>query len=170
MLTIRTATETDAELLPEIERSSGELFRQIPELAWIADDGVQSVARHLEIIRLGTAWVALSDAGAIIGFLSAEVHGSSLHIWQMSVHSDYQKRGVGRGLLLAAQRWAEANALSSLTLTTFRDVPWNAAFYQSCGFDLAKPDASPMLLKTLAAEEQAGLPIDQRCAMIRPLY
>ena len=48
MLTIRPAIETDADLLPEIERSSGELFRQIPALAWIADDGVQSVARHLE--------------------------------------------------------------------------------------------------------------------------
>jgi GNAT superfamily N-acetyltransferase len=169
MLTIRPATETDADLLPEIERSSGELFRQIPELAWIADDGVQSVARHLEIIRDGIAWVALSGTGSIIGFLSAEVHDSSLHIWQMSVHSDHQRRGVGRGLLLAAQRWAEANTLSSLTLTTFRDVPWNAAFYQSCGFGLANPAASPMLAKTLAAEEQAGLPIDQRCAMICPL-
>jgi GNAT superfamily N-acetyltransferase len=169
MLTIRPATNTDADLLPEIERSSGELFRQIPELAWIADDGVQSVARHQEIIGQGTAWVALSGTGIIIGFLSAEVHGTSLHIWQMSVHSDHQKHGVGRALMLAAQSWAEANKLSSLTLTTFRDVPWNAAFYQSCGFVLAEPDASPMIQKTLAAEEQAGLPIDQRCAMIRPL-
>ena len=74
-----------------------------------------------------------------------------------------------RGLLLAAKRWAEANTLSSLTLTTFRDVPWNAAFYETCGFELANSDASPMLSKTLAAEEQAGLPIDQRCAMICPL-
>jgi GNAT superfamily N-acetyltransferase len=169
MLTIRPAIETDADLLPEIERSSGELFRHIPGLAWIADDGVQSVARHLEFIREGTAWVALSDTGAIIGFLNAEVHDSALHIWQMSVHSDYQKRGAGRGLLLAAKRWAEANTLSSLTLTTFRDVPWNAAFYETCGFELANSDASPMLSKTLAAEEQAGLPIDQRCAMICPL-
>jgi GNAT superfamily N-acetyltransferase len=169
MLKIRTATEADADLLPEIERSSGELFRQIPELAWIADDGVQSVARHQEIIRQGTAWVALSDTGTIIGFLSAEVHGSSLHIWQMSVHSNHQKRGLGRGLILTAQSWAKANKLSFLTLTTFRDVPWNAAFYQSCGFELSKPDASPMLLKTLRAEEQAGLPVDRRCAMILSL-
>jgi GNAT superfamily N-acetyltransferase len=169
MLMIRPATKTDADFLPEIERSSGKLFRQIPELAWIADDEVQSVTRHHEIIGQGTAWVALSGTGAVIGFLSAEVHGASLHIWQMSVHSDHQKQGVGRGLMLAAQSWAEASKLVSLTLTTFRDVPWNAAFYQSCGFALAEPDVSPMLQKTLAAEEQAGLPIDQRCAMIRPL-
>lgn len=169
MLTIRTAIEADADLLPEIERSSGELFRQIPELAWIAEDDVQTVARHQEIIKQGTAWVALFDTGSIIGFLSAEVHGSSLHIWQMSVQSGHQKRGVGRALIHAAKSWAEAHKLSSLTLTTFRNVPWNAPFYQSCGFSLAKPDSSPMLLRALAAEKQAGLPVEQRCAMIYPL-
>ncbi|WP_395630214.1 GNAT family N-acetyltransferase [Aquidulcibacter sp.] len=169
MLTIRLAIEVDADLLPEIERSSGELFRQIPQLAWIADDDVQSATRHREIIQQGTAWVALSEAELIIGFLSAEVHDSCLHIWQMAVHSAYQKRGVGRALMRTAQSWAEANKLSSLTLTTFRNVPWNADFYRSCGFFIAQPDASPMLLRTLANEELAGLPIDQRCAMIRPL-
>jgi hypothetical protein len=58
MLTIRPAIEVDADLLPEIERSSGELFRQITQLAWIADDDVQSATRHREIIQQGTAWVA----------------------------------------------------------------------------------------------------------------
>ncbi len=74
MLTIRPAIDVDADLLPEIERSSGELFRKIPQLAWIADDDVQSATRHREIIQQGTAWVALSESELIIGFLSAEVH------------------------------------------------------------------------------------------------
>ena len=51
MITIKIANEEDAELLPEIELSSGEAFRQIEHLAWIADDQVQSVERHLGLIR-----------------------------------------------------------------------------------------------------------------------
>ncbi|MBQ0770618.1 MAG: GNAT family N-acetyltransferase [Sphingomonadales bacterium] len=94
----------------------------------MADDEVQSFARHQEIIRNGKARVALSDAAPIIGFLSGKVHGSSLHIWQISVHFDHQKRGMGGGLMLTARSWAIANKLASLALTTFRDVPWNPAF------------------------------------------
>ena len=87
MQTIRVATEDDAAALPDIERSSGEAFRQIPGLEWIADDSVTPPERHLELIRQGTAWVAQDDNQLIVGFLSAEVHQDVLHIWQMSVRS-----------------------------------------------------------------------------------
>ncbi len=36
---IRTSRDEDAALLPAIERSAGESFRLLPELAWIADAG-----------------------------------------------------------------------------------------------------------------------------------
>jgi len=42
MQTIRHATQQDAAAMPDIERSSGEAFRIIPNLAWIADDKVTS--------------------------------------------------------------------------------------------------------------------------------
>ena len=57
MTKIRFAVKDDAQFLPEIERSSGEAFRQIPHLEWIADDDVQSVERHEDLIRQGLAWV-----------------------------------------------------------------------------------------------------------------
>ena len=167
MVTIRIASDNDAGLLPEIERSSGEAFRQISDLAWIADDGVTSSQRHLEIIGKGTAWVGLDQTNGVIAFLNAEVHGNALHVWQMSVHSEHQKKGIGRALALAAEQWARASRLTALTLTTFRDVPWNARFYASCGFQIIEADLSPMLRDTLKSEGQAGLPMDQRCAMIK---
>lgn len=165
MQTIRPAIESDADFLPEIERSSGETFRQIPALAWIADDDVQSADRHRELISRGASWVATVD-GDVIGFLSAERHGETLHIWQMSVHFDHQGQGLGRELIKSARQWAKVQGLSSLTLTTFRDVPWNAPFYKSCGFALVAPDSSPFLKNVLAAEKKAGLPTEMRCVMM----
>ena len=100
MIVIRPAREEDAGWLPDIERSSGEAFRQIEHLAWIADDDVQSSERHLELIRQGSAWVAQLESEALVGFLNAERVGNSLHIWQMAVLADWQQRGIGRKLNL----------------------------------------------------------------------
>lgn len=169
MQTIRRATKNDAMALPDIERSSGEAFRQIPDLAWIADDTVTSQERHEMLIRQGTAWIAHDEEKIITGFLTAELRQDVLHIWQMSVRSDQQRKGIGHSLIRAAELWARSNQLTALTLTTFLDVPWNAPFYRSCGFELVNPNDYPMLLATREAERDAGLPIEKRCAMIRQL-
>jgi hypothetical protein len=50
---IRAATLEDAQFLPEIERSSGEAFRAVPDLAWIADDAVMSAEQHAPLIEAG---------------------------------------------------------------------------------------------------------------------
>ena len=54
-----------------------------------------------------------------------------------------------------------------MTLTTFRDLPWNGPFYTRIGFveveDLA---AHPRLAEEIAAEIKAGLPAERRIAMI----
>jgi GNAT superfamily N-acetyltransferase len=169
MQTIRLATQQDAAAMPDIERSSGEAFRIIPNLAWIADDKVTSQERHAALIRLGAAWVSHDASNAITAFLTAEVREDVLHIWQMSVRSDQQRKGIGRNLIRAAENWASANQLVAMSLTTFRDVPWNAPFYASCGFQEVDPHFYSVLQSTLEAEQQAGLPIEQRIAMLRLL-
>lgn len=166
MQTIRPATKVDAIALREIERSSGETFRQIPELSWIADDIVTSPERHEMLIRQGTVWIADDDQNITAGFLTAELYEDVLHIWQMSVRSDQQRKGIGRDLIRAAELWARSRHLTALTLTTFRDVPWNAPFYQSCGFEVVDPLSYPMLMAKLEAERRSGLLIEQRCGMI----
>ena len=166
MIVIRPACEEDAESLPEIERSSGEAFRQIEHLAWIADDDVQSADRHLELIQQGSAWVAQSEPDQLVGFLNSERIGETLHIWQMAVLADWQQRGVGRKLIDAALHWAAEQHLSPVTLTTFCNVAWNEIFYHSCGFRRIDTDLPLSLQNILDAEEQAGLPRNQRCAMI----
>jgi len=164
--TVRPTREQDAPLLPAIERSAGQVFRAIPSLAWIADDIVQSAQEHLEFVRLGTSWVAVDIYDRPLGFLNGQVLGREFHICQAAVDRAHQERGYGRALIKAAIDWAKAQKLAAITLTTFRDVPWNEPFYRSLGFEtLEVAQLCTRLLETLRKEVKHGLSKEQRCAM-----
>lgn len=170
MISVRPASDCDVPLLPEIERSSGEIFRQSPGLQWIAHDDVQSEEQHRVLIADGVAFVAELQGYGVAAFLNGEVMPDALHIWQMAVHRDQQGRGIGRKLIEATQQFATDHGINALTLTTFREVPWNEPFYQRLGFiTLGYEDLGPRLRAVLDAEGQAGLPTAQRCAMRKPL-
>jgi GNAT superfamily N-acetyltransferase len=170
MMTIRPARDCDAPGLPGIERSSGEIFRQSPGLEWIADDTVQSEEQHRALIATGVAFVADLPGHGIAAFLNGEVMPDALHIWQIAVHRDRQGRGIGRKLIEAAEQFAADHEIPALTLTTFRDVPWNEPYYQRLGFvTLERGDLGSRLRAVLDAEEQAGMPAARRCAMRKPL-
>lgn len=163
---IRAATGSDASSLPDVERSATELFRTVPALAWIADDDVLSPEVHLRFIAAGTAWVAVDDTGKVRGFLSAEQFGQVLHIWELAVHRDCQGRGYGRALVSHAIAHARRQRLSAVTLTTFRDLPWNGPFYGRLGFDAIESSAlDERLTAVLEHEREIGLPVHLRCAM-----
>jgi GNAT superfamily N-acetyltransferase len=163
---IRKTKPADAPFLPALERSAGEAFRTIPSLAWIADADDQSVETHLAHIAAGTSWVATDEAGGPIGFLAAEVCDDELHIEEFSVRLDRQGSGCGRALMAEAIAWAKARALRAVTLTTFRDVPWNAPYYARKGFRvLAGHEIGSRLADALRREVERGFPGERRCAM-----
>ncbi len=57
-----------------------------------------------------------------------------------------------------------------MTLSTFRDLPWNGPFYLSCGFrELERHEWTPALLLAHYHEEDLGLPLERRCFMRREL-
>lgn len=88
-----------------------------------------------------------------------------LHIDEVDVLRAFQSQGIGRALLGAAADWARTKGLQTLSLTTFRDVPWNAPFYASFGFREWDPaEAPPSIREALAYETARGLA--NRCAMI----
>lgn len=166
MTTVRIAQEADAEALPDIEQSAGEAYRGIAELAWIADDDNQTVERHCEIIAKGTCWVAVEHDDRPVAFLSAEIQGDALHIWELAVRLDRQRSGIGRALLDKAIADARERRLAALSLTTFRDVIWNAPFYQKLGFQvLGDAQTEERLRQILCREIEHGMPASRRCAM-----
>ncbi len=170
MISIRAASERDADDLPEIERSSGAVFREWPGLEWIADDTVQSADQHRALIAQGVALVAKDEEAGAVGFLNGELTPDGLHIWQIAVHHDWQGQGIGRRLIAAVRQVAEERGAKALVLTTFKDVPWNEPYYRRLGFHtLAEGAITTRLLKVLENEGKAGIPVELRCAMVMPL-
>jgi len=165
IVAIRLATAADAEGLPDIERDAGRSFLAIPDLAWIASHDLTSAEEHLSRIPAGTVWVAEDADAGLVGFLNAEALDGEMHIWEAAVRRDFQQRGIGARLIEKAADRARAAGLAALTLTTFRDVAWNAPFYARNGFEIVEGDAR--LSTLLSREAERGL--QRRCAMRRRL-
>ncbi|TGS57679.1 GNAT family N-acetyltransferase, partial [Mesorhizobium sp. M3A.F.Ca.ET.201.01.1.1] len=92
--------------------------------------------------------------------------GGALHIWELDVRLDRQGSGIGRALIERAIEDAKRRGLSTVTLTTFRDVAWNAPFYRKFGFRVLEgAEIDERLASLLGDEVEHGMPSDQRCAM-----
>ncbi len=111
----------------------------------------------------GTLWVAEID-GELAAFLAASPHGDRLHIDEFDVALGRQGQGIGTGMLADLIAWARTNGFARLSLTTFRNVPWNAPFYAAMGFvDWPADDAPASIRQHLLYENARGL--KDRCAM-----
>ena len=164
---IRPAHLTDAPALPAIEKSAAQLFGSAEGLAWLRDAPVISPSDHARRILHDAVWVAEAADGALVAFISTEIFDTELHIWELSVHADWQRRGIATLLIDSAYRYAMAQGLGALTLTTFSNVPWCAPAYAKRGFEpLLHP--GKRLQDTLDAEALHGLPPERRLAMRLP--
>ncbi|OAE10707.1 acetyltransferase [Pseudomonas simiae] len=159
---IRIALPDDAPLLPPVELSAAQVFRVLDGLSWLADTATMSVERHRQLIALSTCWVVIDADAQPQGFLSAERQGDALHIHEVSVAQAMQGQGWGRKLVETAMAYARSTPLRSVTLTTFKHVPWNAPFYRRLGF---KPEWDQRLADILADEYTHGFEAGSRCAL-----
>ena len=167
---LRIATPADAAIFTELEQSAGLAFKADSEIAWLADAANLPADRSREIIAEGWSWVAEDEQAAPVAFAAATLDGEELHLWELNVHIDHQRRGIGRALLQRLLLEAAAAAIPAMTLTTFRDLPWNAPFYRSLGFELVDAvQLDPRLAELLAEEARRGLPAIRRCAMRRKI-
>ena len=166
-LRIRPTTLNDIAALPAIERAAAGRFRDFPALAWLADGEVISAEQHLDYVERGLSWLALANDQPV-GFILAEAHPSSLFIVELSVDLDWQGKGIGRQLIACVADCARKRGLTALTLTTFRDVPWNAPFYARLGFE-KMTTLTPELRQKREEETAHGFAYETRCAMRLPL-
>ena len=159
MIIVRRAETTDVAALLEIERSAAQAFL-VTEHAWM-DDAATEADAYAPLIAARTVWVAETD-GVLVGFVSAERLEAILHVHELAVDLQYQRKGIGRDLMRAAIQAARDMGSAAVTLTTFRGVVWNAPFYRRLGFEIL--DAPPPRLSAiLAAEADRGF--TDRCAM-----
>lgn len=103
-----------------------------------------------------------------MGYLAGRIDADRLHIDEVDVLRSHQRRGIGRRLMSTAEAWARARGLKALSLTTFRNVPWNAPFYASFGFREWAPDEAPASIRQ-ALSYEAAKGLTDRCAMVMDL-
>ncbi|AYV31540.1 Acetyltransferase (GNAT) family protein [Streptomyces sp. ADI95-16] len=166
---IRSVLVGELPLLQDIERAAGLCFRDVgmPE---IADDEPLPLDELAGYQRSGLAWVAVDDADAPVAYLIADRVDGNLHVEQVSVHPDSAHRRIGRALLDHLAVLAAAEAVPALTLTTFAEVPWNAPYYERCGFEpLDEAALGPGLRAVRAREASHGLNRWARVCMRRTL-
>lgn len=164
---IRRATDADLPVLQEIERSAGLAFAEIGMDAVAEDEPptLDELRAHAGGIRV---WCDSDDRP--VAYLTLGVVDGAAHVEQVSVHPDHARRGVGRALLDHAAGRARDAGFAALTLTTFRDVAWNAPYYARLGFEVVGDESlSPGLHDILAEEARHGLGRWPRVAMRRPL-
>lgn len=167
---VRLATVDDVPEIQAAEVAAGERFREIedPRVARCADAPPYWTGGLERASVEQRAWVALDDRGSIIGFAVAwEVDGEG-HLDELAVTPAHGRRGVGRALVDEVVAWTVARGLPSITLTTFRDVPWNAPYYEKLGFHVVST-LTPALQELVDEQATWGLEPSLRVVMRRSL-
>lgn len=161
--TIRLARNDELSMLQEIERAAGELFARIG-LDQVAEDDPLPLDILRAQQRLGLVWVVADENDLPVGFAAARELDGALHIEEISVHPTHGRRGLGKRLIETLLNWTGRQSYTAVTLTTFRDVPWNAPYYARIGFRvLEESELSEGLSALLDQEKQAWSPLARVC-------
>ncbi len=163
---IRAARPPDYQKLPHIERRAGELFREagMPEIAdaepYDADELAAAVA----------LFIATDEAEEPIGYAMVDLVDGHAHLGQLSVLPEHGRKGIGTKLLDAVVGWAVGQGHTELTLTTFRELPFNAPLYAKRGFEVVPEESwTPEIKDLVEREADMGLDPTKRVVMRRAL-
>lgn len=173
MLLIRPATPHDLDALHAIERSATELYYEAGFPRTAIDPRSPDDVRLL--LKYTVVLLACDVDDGPIGYVSYHARGPFLHLEEIAVRRDRQRRGCGLALGLQYLAAAEADPqCSHLSLMTFVEARWAVDFYTRLGFQRLAPDAElPQigLLHELAALEASAArgTHELRMPMIRPV-
>jgi GNAT superfamily N-acetyltransferase len=140
------ASPAEHPALRQIEQDADEMFSAV---------GIGPFNGAPEDDHLASAAVILVYGTPPLGFACVDLVDGLAHLWQLSVRPDQGRQGIGSELLHAVCHWATQNHYPAVTLTTFRDVPWNAPFYARHGF-LPVAEPSPGLVSIRQHEQEIG--------------
>jgi GNAT superfamily N-acetyltransferase len=143
---VRIASPDEFELIRQVELEADRLFETV---------GIGPFTNSDDENHLATAAVVLVTGRPPVGFACVDVVDGVAHLWQLSVRPEASRQGLGRALVEAACEWARSHDYPALTLTTFRDVPWNGPFYTKLGFHRVD-ELSPGLLAIRRHEQAIG--------------
>ena len=161
---IRPARNDEIVLISEIEHLAATLFLQTEHANEVEALGL-SFPFLEQIQQLDSYWsrqtkkISLSD-------LQLTILDGQPHLHELDVRPEYGRRGIGTKLVSAVSDWSKNHGYDSVTLSTFRDVPWNAPFYERLGFvRMDEEDLPSEMLLLRKTEAEDGLDLSRRVVM-----
>lgn len=162
---IRRARPEELLHLPEIERRASALFRDTKH-AFLADAEPTPLHIFTAQQQQGLVWVATLGGQPPAGFALARILDGAIYLQEMDVDPQHARRGLGKRLVQAVCEGARRAGYPAVTLSTFRDLPWNAPFYEKLGFRvLAEAELRAGLQTVRQQETQIGFPRAERVCM-----
>jgi GNAT superfamily N-acetyltransferase len=122
---VRSARPDEFARLRVIEFKADQLFASVGIGPFVNDEAED---------HFGQAVLVLVVGDPPQGFVSVELVDGIPHTWQLSVDPEHGRQGLGRALVEAVCDWGRTEGFGAITLTTYRDAPWNGPFYASLGF------------------------------------
>jgi GNAT superfamily N-acetyltransferase len=164
MTHIRPARADEIERVRDIERISASRFLGT-DRAELADDEPTDAATLAARIGQGGLLVAVDAQVPAAFVMFREVEGCA-YVEQIDVLPSHARRGIGADLLEAVAKLARARGWPALTLSTFKDVPFNAPYYARLGFEEVGA-LTPGMSEIRAEHEARGLDETTRVFMRR---
>lgn len=158
-MSVRTATESDAEVLLRLLRRLDDETRFMmhePDERTTTTREQEGLLRAILASGNSTALLAEED-GRLVGFLEATGGGfrRNRHVTHLvvGVLGAYAGRGIGTALLREAERWAREHGIHRLELTVMVNNPAAVALYEKAGFAVEGIRRHSMLVDGSYADE-----------------
>ena len=100
----------------------------------LLDFGVYGAKDWQKIREKSTFIVQVLDKGHTVGWGRCVDDGSFCMIYDMAVHPNYQRQGIGRTIIEEIKKYVARNDFSSVSLFYNPHNPGVKEFYQKCGF------------------------------------
>ncbi len=160
---IRLATSGDVAHLPNLERAAAQRYIPYLEQLGLTPDMLEDIV-PMDFLhqaqRQEHLWVAvpgLDKRSAPVGFVVVEPLPRGFFVVELDVALEYGRRGIGSGLMHRMMAAARHRQLDTVTLTTFRHVPWTIPFYRRLGFEIVAPGHyTPNIRAIVNHEERHG--------------
>ncbi|HYN29240.1 MAG TPA: GNAT family N-acetyltransferase [Dermatophilaceae bacterium] len=162
MAHVRLAEDRDLPQLAAVEDAADARFAAVFDTTgWLAADSGEERAAEPGLL------VVAGDP--VVGFAHVLDLDGHWHLEQIAVHPDAGRHGVGSALLAEVHAEVARRGGTEVTLTTYRDVPWNAPFYAARGYVVVE-DLAPFL--AAIREHERALDLERngpRVAMVHRL-
>ncbi|MEU6712635.1 GNAT family N-acetyltransferase [Nonomuraea sp. NPDC046802] len=156
---VRWAEADDLSGLVSIELAADRLFEQVGIVFPPGTTMIEEVDDPGSVLVEGAPPAGFALVGRVDG---------NLHLEQLAVHPASMRQGIGGRLMTAVIDHARASGAPAVTLTTYRDVPWNAPWYERHGFSvMSEPEWGPELRALVERERELGIEIAPRVVMRR---